>query len=67
MQISHVLKKQYPGKFRCLNTTPDVLTGDVGLRTAYTAESVEKCGEMNAYFVLPSKEFDTRAQANLID
>ena len=31
MQISHVLKKQYPGKIRCLNTNPEFLTGDVGL------------------------------------
>ena len=32
--MSHVLKKQYPGKFRWLITSPDVLTGDVGLRSA---------------------------------
>ena len=67
IQISHILKKQYPGKFRFLNTTPDVLTSDVGLPSAssYTNESVEKFEEMNAFFVLPSREFDTRAQALL--
>ena len=30
-QISHVLKKQYPSKFRCLDTNPESLTGGVGL------------------------------------
>ena len=58
MQIYNVLKKQYAGKIHCLKTIPDVLTG---VRTArsYT-ESVEKCGELNGSFVLPSREFDTR-------
>ena len=31
MQILHVLKAQYLGKIRCLNTTPESITGDVGL------------------------------------
>ena len=29
IQISYVLKKQYPGKIRCLNTTPE--SSDVGI------------------------------------
>ena len=44
-QISHVLKKkQYPGKFRCLNTTFDVLTGEADFPSArsYTDERMEK-------------------------
>ena len=67
MQNSHVLKKkQYPGNFRSSQNDsrcPHRWHRPQG--TLIIDESWQKCGEINASFVKPSRELDTRAQALL--
>ena len=39
MQISHVLKRQYLGKIRCLNTTHESITSEVVLKCTHAARA----------------------------